>query len=124
MWHQGDKFFGVFAHSQVPGRALSWDSYGRSLTGGRDLAGFVAQVDGDRVSVIAADSTEVAGDPLPVSPTSPGPRPEPPQLPPMASIADLRPGWHQLDADILIDEAGNATLCEQLPDDEIGRAHV
>src|SRR3546814_13701026 len=77
MWHQGDKFFGVFAHSQVPGRALSWDSYGRSLTGGRDLAGFVAQVDGDRVSVIAADSPEVAGDPLPVSPTSPGPRPEP-----------------------------------------------
>src|SRR3546814_17448496 len=36
----------------------------------------------------------------------------------MASIADLRPGWHQLDADILIDEAGNATLCEPLPDDE------
>src|SRR3546814_21175384 len=81
MWHQGDKFFGVFAHSQVPGRALTWDSYGRSLTGGRDLAGFVAHVDGDRLSVIPADTNEVAGAHPPSSPTPPAPRPAPPPPP-------------------------------------------
>lgn len=105
-----DGAFDVFAASGVPGKALSWDAHGRAITADADLGGYRATVRSEIVRVERVASHDVPGTAEPVHRSGDGI--DQPQLPSLSPLRDLSAGWHQVDGDIVVDEAGNARLCE------------
>lgn len=109
LWDR-DGAFDVFAASNVPGKALSWDAHGRAITADADLGGFRAVVEGETVRIERVATTDVSGRAKPAIRSEGGI--EWPQLPAISSFRDLTPGWHQIEADIVLDSEGDATVCE------------
>lgn len=110
-----DGAFDVFVPSDDEGQALSWDSHGRAITADADLGGLLATIDGSHAIVERTGTTDVPGEPERATRSDRGV--EAPRLPPVASAEGLSPGWHQVEADIVIDRDGTARLCERIRDD-------
>ncbi len=90
--------------------AQHWDEWGRALNAGRqhDLAGFSAELDGDRVMVRTNGLDRVPGSPV-VTPG--GAEQVRPSLPPMIGLDEIDgAGWVQV-AETLVLHDGVARLC-------------
>ncbi len=111
-----DGAFDVFSPSDVPGKVLSWDDHGRAVTADADLGGFTAVVEGETVRIERVATADVPGRAEPATRSETGV--ESPQLPPVVPMQGLTPGWHQIEADIVLDSEGNATVCEPVDQTE------